>query len=91
MPANTIEIGPFAGWSYEQLIARRQQLIEQRGRISSLVGSNTNGQSYTFADQQAQLRFLDEESANIQAALFCLRPDMHPVQPPTNRAAIRLG
>lgn len=90
MPSNTIEVGPFAGWSYEQLIARRQQLIAQRGNVSALVGSSVNGNSYSFAQVQEQLAFLDRESGDLQAALYALRPDLHPVRPPTHASAVRL-
>lgn len=77
--------GPYFGFTYPELSA---ELTRYKGEVTRsrtrLSGASVNGSSYQFGQREGGS--LEEWSADLQAALHYLRPDLY--QPaPSNRAA----
>jgi hypothetical protein len=84
---NQVPTGPYFGFSLEELQA---ELIRYKNETKTsgtrIVGASINGQSFQFGNREGSL---SEWSANLQAALSYLRPDLYDA-PPSNSSAARL-
>lgn len=78
--------GPYFGFSYAELLA---ELARYKSEVTTsgtrLVGATVNGQNFQFGNREGSLA---EWSADLQAAMYSLRPDLHE-PPPSDRSAVR--
>lgn len=85
--ATTIPTGPYLGFTFAEL---EEELTRYKNEVKAsgtrIVGASVNGQSFQFGNREGTL---EEWSANLQAALYYLRPDKYPYAAPTDRAAVR--
>lgn len=77
--------GTYFGFTYPELAA---ELARYKGEVTRartrIVGASVNGSSYQFGAREGGT--LEEWSADLQAAMHYLRPDLH-CPAPSNRAA----
>jgi hypothetical protein len=87
--SQTIPTGRYLGWDLARLEAKLATLqAEGEGTGGILVGSTISGQSFQWSDKRDGGN-LDEQMAELQAALHFLAPHKY-WAPPTNASAIRL-
>lgn len=73
MSAETVPTGPFYGYTLEQLEAAKASLIARRQRVSSLIGSSINGDSFQREGSQTELKTLDQQIADLQDAFYLIQ------------------
>jgi hypothetical protein len=79
--AEIVPTGPYFGFTYAQLLTELTNMIARRQRISGLIGSSINGNSFQREGAQAELRTLDQQVAQLQDAMAYLRSDLHQASP----------
>lgn len=84
--AEQVTWGPYFGFSRQDMLTElaRYKTARQQS-FSRLVGSTTNGQTFTFGAREDGS--LDEWQRAIAAALYWLDPGLYPMPPGTNASA----
>lgn len=89
MSADSVPTGPYYGYTYDQLVTERAALVARRQRVSSLIGSSINGDSFQREGSQTELKTLDQQIADLQDAFVLIQYASSCPSFPTNSVAIR--